>query len=130
MERDGDHHIRRWAGVIGQAGAAPVFVIDQPDSGLVSSIVTCSWCDCRNATAVVPQVMAITAVTIRTAKTNVAIGDSLLRQLCRARWQTEIACGWDAVLWITSHHDEALWSDTARDLATMLERESLAPVGQ
>ena len=46
-----------------QPGAAPVSVIDQPDSGPLSSIVTCSCCDCRNATAVVPQVMAMTAVT-------------------------------------------------------------------
>jgi hypothetical protein len=49
--------------VIDQPGAAPVSVTDQPDSGPLSSIVTCSWWDCRNATAVVPQVIPMTAVT-------------------------------------------------------------------
>jgi len=53
--------------VIDQPGAAPVSVIDQPDSGPVSSAASCSWWDCRNAAAVVPQMMAVKA---RAAKTN------------------------------------------------------------
>ena len=65
--------------MIAQPGAAPVSVIDQPVSGPVSSIVTCSCGDYRNATARVPQNMAMTAVTIRTAKPNIVIR-ALLRQ--------------------------------------------------
>jgi len=53
-------------------------VIDQPDSGPVSSNVTCPCGDCRNAAAVVPQAMA-RIMTVRAAKTNIVIG-ALLRQ--------------------------------------------------
>jgi hypothetical protein len=53
-------------------------VIDQPGAAPVSSIVTCSCGDCRNAAAVMPQMMA-RAMTIRAAKTNIVIV-ALLRQ--------------------------------------------------
>jgi hypothetical protein len=57
--------------VTDQPGAAPVSVIDQPDSGAVASAVSCSCWDCRNAVAVVPQIMAVKA---RAAKTNFLMG--------------------------------------------------------
>ena len=69
--RDGDHHMRRLAGVIDQPGAAPVSAIDQPESDPVSSIASCSCWDCRNAAALVPQMMAVKA---RAAKTNFFMG--------------------------------------------------------
>jgi transposase len=71
--------------VIDQPGAAPISVIDQPESGSVSSITSCSCWVCRNAAAVVPQMMA---VTVRAAKTNIVIvallRQRLLRRACHA----------------------------------------------
>ena len=59
-----------------QPGAAPVSVIDQPDSGPVSSIANCSGWDCRN-TAVVPQIMAVKA---KAAKPNFVMGRNPTRR--------------------------------------------------
>ena len=71
--------------MIDQPGAAPISVIDQPESGSVSSITNCPCWDCRNAAAVVPQMMA---VTVRAAKTNVVIVALLRQRLLRRACHT------------------------------------------